>query len=76
MDDRTLGEIYVAVVQAVILYGSVTWVMTPHIGRVWGVFHHRVAHRLKGRQPWRGRDCVWVHPPLAEAMTEAALQEV
>ena len=34
-DARTSGIIYVVVVQAVLLYGSETWVMTPHIGRVW-----------------------------------------
>ena len=35
-DARTLGGIYVAVVHAVLLYRSETWVMTPLIGRVWG----------------------------------------
>ena len=34
MDDRTLGSIYVVVVQAVIIYGSETWVMTPCVRRV------------------------------------------
>ena len=56
MDACTLGGIYVAVVQAVMLYGSETWVVTPRIGRVLGVFRHRVDRRLRGIQPWRGRD--------------------
>ena len=30
--------------------------MTPCIGRVLVGFHHRVAHRLTGKQPWRGQD--------------------
>ena len=38
-DARTLGQIYLAVVQSVMLYGLETWVMTPHIGRVLGGFH-------------------------------------
>ena len=75
-DARTSGQIYLAVVQLVQLYGSETWVMTPYIGRVLGVFHHRLAHRLTGRQPWRGRDGVWIYPPLEDAMAEAGLQEV
>ena len=41
-DARTLGRIYVVVVQVVLMYGSEMWVMTPHIGRVLGRFHHRV----------------------------------
>ena len=75
-DARTSGQIYLAVVQLVQLYGSETWVMTPYIGRVLGGFHHRLAHRLTGRQPWRGRDGVWIYPPLEDAMAEAGLQEV
>ena len=50
-DAWTSGQIYLAVVQSVMLYGSETWVMTPHIGRVLGIFHHRVDRRITGRQP-------------------------
>ena len=48
-DARTSVQIYLAVVQLVIIYGSNTWVMTPHIGRVLVRFHHRVALRLMGK---------------------------
>ena len=43
------------------MYGPETWMMTPCIGRVLGGFHHRVDHRLMGRQPWRGGGVVWVY---------------
>ena len=46
VDARTLGRIYVTVVQAVMLYAFETWVMTPHSGRVLDGFHHRVARKL------------------------------
>ena len=49
-DARTSGQIYLAVVQSVMLYGLETWVMTPHIGRILGGFHQRVDCRLKGKQ--------------------------
>ena len=49
-DHRTLGQIYLAVFQSVILYGSETWFMNPCIGRVLGRFHHRVARRITGSQ--------------------------
>ena len=75
-DARTLVMLYVAVVQAVILYWSENWVMSPRIVRTLGRFHHRVAHRLTGRQPRRRLDWAWFYPPLAEAMAEAGLQVV
>ena len=59
MDDRTPGMFHVGVVQAVLLYGSETWVISPLIGRSLGGFHHRVACRLKGRHPQRGTDRWW-----------------
>ena len=76
LDARTSGQIYLVVVQLVMLYGSYMWVVTPHIGRVLVGFQHRVARKLMGRQPWRGRDGVWVYPPLEDAMAEAGLQDV
>ena len=45
-DTCDMGRIYVAVVQAVMIYGLETWVITSHIGRVLGGFHNRVACRL------------------------------
>ena len=57
------------------LYGSETWVMTPCIWRVLGVFHHRVANRMTERKPWKGRDRVWTYPLLKDVMAEAVLQE-
>ena len=41
-----LGVFYIAVVKAVLLYGSETWVMSLFIGRTLGGFHHRVDLRL------------------------------
>ena len=72
-DAWTLGQIYLAVVQSVMMYGSETWVMTPHIGIILGGFQDRVALRLTGRQPWRGRDGVWVYPPLEDTTVEVGL---
>ena len=43
---------------------SEVWVVTPLIGWVLGRFHHRVARRLTGRQPWRGKYGVWKYLPL------------
>ena len=47
-DEWTLGVLYVAVVQAVLLYGLETWVISPLIGSTLGGFHHIVTYRLRG----------------------------
>ena len=75
-DAWTSGQIYLSVVQLVLLYGSDKWVPTPSMQRVLGGFHHRVACRLTGRQPQKGQDGGWVYPLLEDAMAEAGLQEV
>ena len=76
MDARTLGQIYLEVVQSFVLYGSETWVMKPCIGRVWGVFRHTVDLRLTGRKPRIGRGGEWVYTPLEDYMAKAGLQKV
>ena len=66
--ERTLGSIHVDVVHVVLMYGSETWVMTPHSGRVLGGFHHRVACRLTGQKPQRGINGKCVYPLMVDAM--------
>ena len=75
-DARTSGQIYLAVVELMVVYGSETWMTTQHIGRFWGRFHRSLARRLMGGKPWQGRDGVWTYPPLKDAIAEASLQEV
>ena len=48
---RVLGVFFKAVVQAVLIFGSETWVLTPHMGRALGSFHHGVARWIMGIQP-------------------------
>ena len=64
------------VVQAVIMYRLETSVMTPHIRRVFGRFHQRVARRMTVRQPRRRLDSLWLYPPMEDAMVDSGLQEV
>ena len=65
-----------AVVQAVIIYGSETEVMTPRMRGGLDGFHPRVDCRLTERQPWILWYGGWVDPLLEEALAEAGLQEV
>ena len=75
-DAQAPGQIYLAVVQSIIMYGSETWVLTPRMKIVLGGFHHRVARRLMGRQPRKVRGVGWVYPSLDDTMGETGLQEV
>ena len=45
-----------AVIQAILLFGLETWVVTPRIGRTLGGFHDRVVCRLTDKHPKRRTD--------------------
>ena len=59
-DAQTPGQIYLEMVQLVLLYVSETWVLTPCMQRVLGGFHHRVACMLTVRKTQKVRDRGWV----------------
>ena len=44
------GMFFKAVVQAVPLFGSETWVTNPHIGQAMGSSQHGVARGIMGRK--------------------------
>ena len=46
MDPQTSGNFYKGVVQATILFGAESWVMSPRIGRALGGFQCRLARRM------------------------------
>ena len=50
-DKRTAGRFYEAVVQAVLLFGSETWVLTPQLEKSLEGFHRRAAQRMAGMGP-------------------------
>ena len=58
-DNRVSGNFFKAVVQAILLLGAETWVLTPRIERALESFMHRDAHRIIGKQPRRGGYGKW-----------------
>ena len=62
VDACTLGQIYLAMVQSVLVYGLETWVMTPHIGRVLGGFH-TLSLPYQVCLPISLRATLWWNPP-------------
>ena len=57
-----------AAVQGVLLFGSETWVLIPHMGRTLGSFQHTVAWQITGRHPWRQEEGGREYLPVASAM--------
>ena len=73
-DKRVSGHFFKAVVQAVLLFGAETWVLTPRIERALESFMHGAARRITGKQPRREGGGQWTYPPLEEAMREAGFE--
>ena len=61
------------VLQAVLLFGSYTWVANPRVGQIMRILHRRVAHHLTGKKIWRKTNGVWYYTYKGEAMWEAGL---
>ena len=53
-DKRVAGKFFKAVVQAVLLFGAETWLLTPQIERALESFLHGAARWITGKQPRRG----------------------
>ena len=54
---------YIAVTQQVLLFGAETWVLTKRIEAALDALQGRVARRLTGHMPRRGRDRKWMYLP-------------
>ena len=67
-DRRTVGRFYVAVVQAVILLGSETWILTPQLEKALKGFHQQAAWRMAGMYPNRQWDGTCVDPSIGVAL--------
>jgi len=71
---KVAAMFYKATVQAVLLYGSETWVITPSMLSALEGFHHRVARQLTGKVGrYLPQEDRWVYPPLNEVLAEAGL---
>jgi len=65
------------VVQAVLLYGSETWVLSPTaLARLEG-FHIRAAYRMaKRNRPRRGPGNQWVYPKSEDVLEECGMHTI
>ena len=74
---RVAAKFYKAVVQAVLLYGSETWVLSPTaLARLEG-FHIRAAYRMaKRNRPRRGPGHQWVYPKSEDVLEECGMHTI
>ena len=71
-----MGRFYVSVVQAILLFKSLTWVVTPPINQILGGFHHRLARQILDKMHQRLAERTLYYPPLGDAMMIAGLKEI
>ena len=68
------GNLYKAVVQSILLYGSETWVLTTPMVKVLAGFHHRVIRQIAGVLPkYDARTDKWSKTPISEAYEAAGV---
>ena len=72
----TTGRFYVAVVQAVLLFGSEMWVMTPWPEKSLKGFHRQAVRPMVVMGPKRQRESIWVYPPIWAALATLCLDEI
>ena len=70
---QVYGFFFKAVVQALLLFGSETWVVTPRTDKALDRFQAQVARRLMGRLLWRTPDGRRTYTSSATAREEAGL---
>ena len=72
-DPKVSRSFYTTLTQQVLLFGAESWVLTKNMESDLDAFQGRVARRLTGRQPRRGRDGKWSYPPLTDALKEVGV---
>ena len=75
-DKRTAGRFHVAVVHAVLLFGSETWVLTPWLEKSLEGFLRQAALRMAGMGPKRQQYGRWVYPPTGVGLAMLGLEEI
>ena len=69
-----IGRFYLAVFLVILLFGSNTWVVTPRMSLILGIFQQRVARRLSGIQLKILTYGSWEYPLTKGALQEAGLE--
>ena len=71
-----MGGLYVVVVQAVLLFGSETWLMIPRLEKAIDGFYQRAVWRMAGMGPKRQQGGTWVYTPIGAALAMVGLEDI
>jgi hypothetical protein len=75
-DSMTMARFYLAVVQAKLLYGSETWVLSRRLLDRLERFHARCARYMAHRHIRRLPDGTWEYPPTSEVLDSCGLSTI
>jgi len=73
---KVMARFYLTIVQAVLLYGSETWVLSPHDLQRLESFHRRCARHLAHMPIRRKSDGTWIHPATTEVLERCHLSPI
>jgi hypothetical protein len=73
---KVCGVFYKAVVQAVLLFGSETWKLSPLSLKSLEQFHIRAARRMAGMQPAKNPDGTWKYPSSKDVLKAVGLKMI
>ena len=73
---KIMARFYLAVCQAVLLYGSDTWVMSQKSLQRLETFHHRCARHIVHRHIRKLSNSSWLYPPSHEVLQICSLMPV
>ena len=63
-------------VQAVLIFGSETWVLNPRLNKSLEGFHHRAVREISVMGPKRQQDVTWVYTPIGAMLARVWLEEI
>jgi hypothetical protein len=75
-DHHVMGRFYLAVVQAQLLYGSETWVISKRAVKPLESFQNRCAHTIAHHPICRLPDGTWEYPPTEQVLNICGLSDI
>jgi hypothetical protein len=70
------SRLYAAVVQAILLYDSESWTVTPKMLQTLDGFHHTCAHCICNQPPNQNSQHQWTVYPAAKALHRAHMKTI
>ncbi len=73
---KVCGVFYIAIVQAVLLFGSETWKLSSLSLKILEGFHIRAACYMAGKMPTKNPNGTWTYPSSRDVLKAVGLQTI